>query len=71
MTETVTDAGGLSSTKTASVTVTAPPSCGGTVLCSGVGVALPSVATGGVSSNYTMTDRGRQDGDLHHLRRHR
>ena len=29
-------------------------SCGGTVLCSGTGVALPSVATGGVSSNYTM-----------------
>jgi PKD repeat protein len=54
VTETVTDAGGLSSTKSASVTVSAP-SCGGTVLCSGVGVALPSVATGGVSSNYTMT----------------
>ena len=29
-------------------------SCGGTVLCSGVAVALPSVATGGVSSNYTL-----------------
>ena len=28
--------------------------CGGTVLCNGVGVALPSVATGGVSSNYTL-----------------
>jgi hypothetical protein len=28
--------------------------CGGTVLCSGVAVALPSVATGGVSSTYTM-----------------
>jgi subtilase family serine protease len=28
--------------------------CGGTVLCSGVSVALPSVATGGVSSNYTL-----------------
>jgi len=25
------------------------------VLCSGVGVALPAVATNGVSSNYTMT----------------
>jgi PKD repeat protein len=51
--ETVTDSGGLSNTKTSSVTV-ATSSCGGTVLCSGVGVALPSVATGGVSSNYTM-----------------
>ena len=30
-------------------------SCGGTVLCSGVAVALPSVATGGVSANYTMS----------------
>ncbi|MFS8136778.1 MAG: M4 family metallopeptidase [Thermomonas sp.] len=29
-------------------------SCGGVVLCDNVGVALPSVATGGVSSNYTM-----------------
>jgi vibriolysin len=29
--------------------------CGGTVLCSGVGVALPSTATGGVSSNYTLS----------------
>jgi hypothetical protein len=28
--------------------------CGGTVLCSGTAVALPSVATGGVSSNYTL-----------------
>ena len=28
--------------------------CGGLVLCSGVAVALPSVATGGVSSNYTI-----------------
>jgi Zn-dependent metalloprotease/PKD repeat protein len=55
VTETVTDAGGLSSTKSASVTVSSTPSCGGTVLCSGVAVALPSVATGGVSSNYTMT----------------
>jgi PKD repeat protein len=54
VTETVTDAGGLSSTKTASVTVSSAPSCGGTVLCSGVGVALPSVARNGVTSNYTM-----------------
>jgi PKD repeat protein len=54
VTETVTDAGGLTSTKTASVTVSSGPSCGGTVLCSGVGVALPSKSTGGVSSNYTM-----------------
>jgi serine protease len=30
-------------------------SCGGTVLCSGVGVALPAVSTGGVSSNYTLS----------------
>ena len=51
--ETVTDAGGLSNTRTASVTVSAS-SCGGTVLCSGTAVALPSVATGGVSSNYTL-----------------
>ena len=28
--------------------------CGGTVLCSGTAVALPSQATGGVSSNYTL-----------------
>ncbi|MGH8029400.1 MAG: pre-peptidase C-terminal domain-containing protein [Arenimonas sp.] len=55
VTETVTDAGGLSSSKSSSVTVTAPPACGGLVLCSGTAVALPSVATGGVSSNYTMT----------------
>jgi PKD repeat protein len=54
VTETVTDAGGLSSSKSASVTVTAPPSCGGTVLCSGVGVALPSVARSSWSSTYTM-----------------
>jgi serine protease len=51
--ETVTDSGGLSNTKTASVTV-AVSSCGGLVLCSGTAVALPSVATGSVSSNYTM-----------------
>jgi len=51
--ETVTDNGGLSNTKTSSVTV-ATSSCGGTVLCSGVGVALPSVTTGGWSSIYTM-----------------
>ena len=53
VTETVTDSGGLSSTKTASVTVSSP-SCGGTVLCNGVSVALPSKAKGGVSSNYTL-----------------
>jgi serine protease len=29
-------------------------SCGGLVLCSGTAVTLPSVATGGVSSTYTM-----------------
>jgi PKD repeat protein len=49
----VTDAGGLTNTKTSSVTVSTS-SCGGTVLCNGVAVALPAVATGGVSSNYTM-----------------
>ncbi len=53
VTETVTDAGGLSSTKTASVTVSST-SCGGLVLCSGVGVALPAKAKNGVSSNYTL-----------------
>ncbi|MBN8265648.1 MAG: S8 family serine peptidase [Xanthomonadales bacterium] len=53
VTETVTDSGGLSSTKTASVTVSST-SCGGTVLCSGVGVALPSVAKNSWSSTYTM-----------------
>ncbi len=51
--QTVTDSGGLSNTKSASVTVSIS-SCGGTVLCSGTAVALPSVATGGVSGNYTM-----------------
>jgi serine protease len=55
VTLTVTDAGGLTSTKSSSVTVTAPPTCGGLVLCNNVAVALPSVATNGVSSNYTMT----------------
>ena len=53
VTETVTDAGGLTSTKSASVTVTST-SCGGTVLCSGTAVALPSVATGAWSSIYTI-----------------
>jgi serine protease len=51
--ETVTDNGGLSNTKTATVSVS-NVTCGGTVLCSGTAVALPSVATGGVSGNYTM-----------------
>ena len=50
--ETVTDSGGLSNTKTASVTVGG--SCGGTVLCSGTAVALASQATGTTSPNYTM-----------------
>ena len=54
VTETVTDAGGLSSTKTASVTVSSA-SCGGTVLCSGVAVTLPSVAANAWSSIYTIT----------------
>ena len=50
---TVTDNGGATNTVSKSVTVTAP-SCGGTVLCSGVAVALPTVAKSGVSSNYTL-----------------
>jgi len=54
VTETVTDAGGLSSTKSASVTVSST-TCGGLVLCNNVGVALPSRSAGTVSSNYTMT----------------
>ena len=33
---------------------TGSTSCGGLVLCSGTAVALPSVATGGVSSTYSM-----------------
>ena len=53
VTETVTDAGGLSSTKTASVTV-GTSSCGGLVLCNGVAVALPSVALNAWSSIYTI-----------------
>jgi len=53
VTETVTDSGGLTSSKSASVTV-ASASCGGTVLCSGTAVALPSVAKNGVSANYTI-----------------
>ncbi|MGN6150605.1 MAG: M20/M25/M40 family metallo-hydrolase [Lysobacteraceae bacterium] len=53
VTETVTDAGGLSSTKSASVTVSTS-SCGGTVLCNGTAVALPSVATGSWSPIYTI-----------------
>jgi len=51
--ETVTDNGGLSNTKTVSVTVSSG-SCGGTVLCSGTAVALASQATGTTSPNYTM-----------------
>ena len=54
VTETVTDSiNSATSSKTSSVTVSAA-TCGGLVLCNGVAVALPSVATGGVSSNYTM-----------------
>ena len=52
--ETVKDSvNNTTSSKTSSVTVTAA-SCGGTVLCSGVAVALASQATGTVSPNYTM-----------------
>lgn len=39
---------------TGSYTAGGGGSCGGLVLCDNVGVALPSVATGSVSSNYTM-----------------
>jgi PKD repeat protein len=54
VTETVTDSvNNTTSAKTSSVTVSVP-TCGGTVLCSGTAVALPAVATGGVSSNYTL-----------------
>jgi serine protease len=54
VTETVTDSvNGQTSSKTSSVTVSSV-SCGGTVLCSGVAVALPSRSKGQVSSNYTM-----------------
>jgi serine protease len=54
VTETVTDSvNNQTSSKTSSVTVS-NVSCGGTVLCSGVAVALPSKSTGQVSSNYTM-----------------
>ena len=53
VTLTVTDNGGASSSKTVAVTV-GTASCGGTVLCNGVAVALPAVAAGGVSANYTL-----------------
>jgi PKD repeat protein len=54
VTETVTDSvNSTTSSKTSSVTVSTA-SCGGTVLCSGVAVALASQATGTVSPNYTL-----------------
>jgi serine protease len=53
VTETVTDNGGLTGSKSASVTVSTA-SCGGLVLCNGVAVALPSVTKGNWSSIYTM-----------------
>ena len=53
VTLTVTDNAGATNSKTQAVTV-GSSSCGGLVLCNGVAVALPSVATNGVSSNYTM-----------------
>jgi serine protease len=54
VTETVTDSvNSATSSKTSSVTVSTA-SCGGTVLCSGVAVALASQATGTVSPNYTL-----------------
>jgi len=52
--ETVTDSGGLSSSKTTSVTVSGGGCGGGTVLCSGTPVSLPSVAKGQWSATYTM-----------------
>jgi serine protease len=55
VTETVADSvNGHTSSKTSSVTVSTA-SCGGTVLCNGVSVALPAVSTGNWSSIYTMT----------------
>jgi PKD repeat protein len=54
VTETVTDSvNGHTSSKTSSVTVSTA-SCGGTVLCSGVAVALAAQSTGTTSPNYTM-----------------
>jgi len=54
VTETVTDSvNNSTSSKTSSVTVS-NVSCGGTVLCSGVAVALASQATGTVSPNYAL-----------------
>jgi len=52
VTETVTDEGGLSSSKTTTVTVGG--ACSGHRLCSGNGVSLPSVATGNWSTYYAM-----------------
>ena len=53
--ETVADSvNGSTNTKTSSVTVSSA-SCGGTVLCNGVSVALPSETTGHWTSIYTMT----------------
>ena len=49
--ETVTDNGGLTNTKTVSVTVA---SCGGSVLCNGTAVALASQPTGTVSPTYSI-----------------
>lgn len=51
--EKVTDNGGATNTRTASVTLAAPTS-GGLVLANGVAVALPSRAAGAVSGNYTL-----------------
>jgi serine protease len=56
VTLTVTDNAGATNSKTASVTVSSSGSGGssGTVLANGVAVALPSVATGSVTPNYTL-----------------
>jgi bacterial leucyl aminopeptidase len=48
----VTDNAGAAGSKTQAVTVGS--SCGGTVLCNGVAVALPSQATNTTSANYTL-----------------
>ena len=50
----VTDNAGATGSKTQAVTV-GSSSCGGTVLCNGVAVALPSQATNTTSANYTLT----------------
>ena len=50
---TVTDNGGATNTKTASVTAVAP-ACSGTVLCNGIAVNNLSAAAGGATATYTL-----------------